>query len=109
MPEDLKAECHNMLRHLQWTQEEALILRLGGRDFHTSWVTLRADTTSAFAGMVNPNSPFRPCGRSTYYIDKDPSQFRLILNYLRGGAHIESRTLPSDERYLLELLLEARF
>ena len=110
MPEDLKAEvCHNMLRHLQRTQEEAVILRVGGRDFHTSMVTLRADPTSLFAGMMNRNSPFRPCGRSTYYIDRDPSHFRLILNYLRGGAHIEARTLPSDERYLCELLVEARF
>ena len=110
MPEDLKAEvCHNMLRHLQRTQEEAVILRVGGRDFHTSMVTLRADPTSLFAGMMNRNSPFRPCGRSTYYIDRVPSHFRLILNHLRGGAHIEARTLPSDERYLLELLVEARF
>ena len=31
MPEDLRAEiCHNMLRHLQRTQEEAVILRVGG-------------------------------------------------------------------------------
>ena len=106
MPEDLKSEvCHNMLRHLQRTQEEAMILHFGGRDIHTSMVTLRADPTSLFAGMMNRNSPFRPCGRSRYYIDRDPSHFRLIINYLRGGAH----TLPSDERYLLELLVEARF
>ena len=110
MPEDLKAEiCHNMLRHLQRTREEAVILRVGGRDLHTAMVTLRADPTSVFAGMMNRNSPFRPCGRSTYYIDRDPSHFRLNLNYLRGGAHIEAHTLPSDERYLLELLVGARF
>ena len=99
----------NILKHLQRTQEEQLILRIGERDFCTSRVTLRADSNSLFAAMLEPNSPFRPYGRNMYYIDRDCTHFRTILSYLRNGAHLEARTLPSDERVLVELLIEARF
>ena len=44
-----------------------------------------------------------------YYIDRDCTHFRTILSYLRNGAHFEARTLPSDDRVLVELLIEARF
>ena len=52
-------------------------------------------------------SPFRPYAKKHFYMDRDPTRFRYILNYLRGGAHIESTTLPNDERSLMELLVEA--
>ena len=44
-----------------------------------------------------------------YHIDRDCTHFRTILSYLRNGAHLEARTLPSDERVLVELLIEVRF
>ena len=110
MPQLLAEEIsQNILKHLQRTKEEQLILRIGERDFCTSRVTLRADSNSLFAAMLEPNSPFRPYGRNMYYIDRDCTYFRTILSYLRNGAHLEARTLPSDERVLLELLIEARF
>ena len=99
----------NILKHLQRTQEEQLILHIGERDFCTSRVTLRADSNSLFAAMLEPNCPFRPYGQNMYYIDRDCTHFRTILSYLRNGAHLEARTLPSDERVLVELLIEARF
>ena len=110
MPQQLINEIQdNILRHLQQTQEEAVNLRIGGKDFSTSMVTLRADPMSLLAAMLTAKSPFRPCAKRHYYLDRDPTHFRLILNYLRGGAHIESTTLPNDERSLIELLVEARF
>ena len=99
----------SLLHHLQKTQEEAVVLRIGGKDFPTSMVTLRADPTSLLAVMLTAKSPFRPCAKKHFYLDRDPTHFRYILNYLRGGAHIESTTLPNDERSLMELLVEARF
>ena len=44
-----------------------------------------------------------------YYIDRDGSHFRHILNYLRNGAPFDAEVLPDDRRTLLELLTEARF
>ena len=110
MPENLAEElCNNILRHLQRSQEEQIILRIGERDFCTSRVTLRADHDSLFTAMLRDDSPFRPYGRNMYYIDRDGSRFRHILNYLRNGAHIDAEVLPDDRRTLLELLTEARF
>ena len=110
MPENLAEElCNNILRHLQRSQEEQIILRIGERDFCTSRVTLRADHDSLFTAMLRDDSPFRPYGRNMYYIDRDGSHFRHILNYLRNGAHIDAEVLPDDRRTLLELLTEARF
>ena len=110
MPRRLAEELSsNILRHLQHSQEEQLILRIGERDFCTSRVTLRADSESIFAAMLEPDSPFRPYGRNMYFIDRDSTHFRLILMYLRNGAHIDAGVLPDDRRSLLELLVEARF
>ena len=72
-------------------------------------MTLRADSESIFAAMLEPDSPFRPYGRNMYFIDRDSTHFRLILMYLRNGAHIDAGVLPDDRRSLLELLVEARF
>ena len=72
-------------------------------------VTLRADPTSLLAAMLTAKSPFRPCAKKHFYLDRDPTHFRYILNYLGRGAHIESITPPNDERSLMELLVEARF
>ena len=57
----------NLLHHLQKTQEEAVVLRIGGKDFPTSMVTLRADPTSLLAVMLTAKSPFCPCAKKHFY------------------------------------------
>ena len=40
----------------------------------------------------------------TVFIDRDPTHFRHILNYMRGGA-----TVPDCRQYIAELRIEADF
>jgi len=96
------------LQSLQDIQESQVILNIGGMKFETSKVTLRADPTSVFALMQNPNSQFRPCN-NIYFFDRDPAHFRIILGYLRNNCYMEKRMLPNEARYLHEILSEARF
>lgn len=99
---------HKTFLQLQRVQEQRVTLCIGGRDFHTSRVTLRADPHSLLAQMLKETCPLRP-SKEVYFFDRDPSHFRFILNFLRNGAHIDAFTLPRERRYLLELLTEARF
>ena len=93
---------------LQQSQEGRVILNIGGQCFQTSRVTLMADPTSMFALMLRKGCPLRP-SRNTYFLDRDPSHFKFILNYLRNGAHVDICMLPHEKRYLLEMLMESRF
>lgn len=96
------------LQSLQDIQESQVILNIGGMRFETSKVTLRADPTSVFAMMQNPNSQFRPCN-NIFFFDRDPAHFKIILGYLRNNCYMEKRMLPNEARYLHEILCEARF
>jgi hypothetical protein len=58
--------------------------------------------------MLLPQYPFRP-NNNTYFFDRDPAHFRIILNYLRNGAQIEIAVLPKEQRYLYEIFQEANY
>ena len=69
------------------------ILDVGGSSFPTSWETLRA--VDCF---------FRALTEDYTFIDRDPTHFRYILNYMRGTV-----VLPSDRTVLDEIRVEADF
>ena len=76
------------------------ILDVGGVLYRTSWSTLES-TESFFSGLA------AQCFRledEVVFIDRDPTHFRLILNFLRGGV-----VMPTDARSLHELRIEADF
>ena len=58
--------------------------------------------------MLDSHCPMRP-HEGSYTFDRDSTHFRYILYYLRNGAHLEAMMLPHEKKYLLELLVEARF
>jgi len=71
-------------------------LNVGGVYFTTLRATL-AQSDSFFAGLV-------ASGQDEVFIDRDPTHFRHILNWLRGV-----RYLPDDENVLRELRYEAEY
>ena len=101
---------HKMFTHFQMTQKR-VTLNIGGQCFQTSKVTHESDPKSLFGMMMRGDCPFRPSGNTgrSYFLDRDPTHFKLILSYLRNGCHLDSYLLPNEKRYLLEILCEARF
>ena len=84
---------------------DKLRLDVGGTIFHTTYTTLSRERGSMLARMFG--GEFRPAAEESgnYFIDRDGTHFRYILNYLRDGT-VE---LPQDEQLHKELLIEATY
>jgi len=83
-------------------------LNVGGLVFATSRQTLCADGNSMLARMFAEDSAIgvaRDIG-GRVFIDRDGTQFRFILNYLRDS---DLKLLPDSPLARSELLIEARF
>jgi hypothetical protein len=59
--------------------------------------------------MVKEDSPFKPGSGNMYFLDRDPSHFKLVLNYMMNDICFTKYILPKDMRFLEEILLEARY
>ena len=57
------------------------------------------------AAMFSGKFEMKPCEDGSFFIDRDGTHFRFILNYLRTGK----LTLPEGATFLKELLEEAEF
>ncbi len=75
-------------------------LNVGGVVFLTSKTTLE-HSNSFFSGLMQTDS--RP-GDEEIFIDRDPTHFRHILNYMRGTL-----TFPLATLEIQELIKEAEF
>jgi len=80
-------------------------LNVGGQHFTTSVQTLRKDPNSMLAVMFSGKFDIKPSEDGTFFIDRDGTYFRFILNYLRNGELI----LPEGATFLKELEAEAKF
>ena len=80
-------------------------LNVGGQYFTTSLQTLTRDPNSMLAAMFSGRRRIETTGDGTFFIDRDGTYFRFILNYLRNGELI----LPEDATFLAELEAEATF
>lgn len=69
----------------------AVKLRVGEHVFHTSLSTLTKESGSMLAAMFSGKFALTPDAEGCYFIDRDGSQFHLILGYLRS-----SRLPPRD-------------
>jgi len=83
----------------------AITLNVGGHHFTTSVQTLTNDSNSMLAAMFSGRFELEPCEDGAFFIDRDGTYFRYILNYLRTGK----LTLPKDATFLKELQEEAEF
>lgn len=83
-------------------------LCVGGQTFVTSTLTLTKDPRSMLAAMFSGRHPLRQDDQGSYFIDRDSTQFRYVLNYLRDGG-FRAGTLPRDRCFLSELATEAEY
>ncbi len=73
---------------------EVIHLNVGGVDFPTTRTTL--ERFPYFAALCR--------NAETVFVDRDPTHFRHVLNYMRGGA-----TVPDRRQDISELYIEADF
>lgn len=76
-----------------------ICINVGGVIFYTSETTLK-QYTNFFYGLVQAMKS----DDEVLFIDRDPTHFRYVLNWLRG-----SRELPEDSMSIKELIVEANF
>jgi|TARA_B100000780_G_scaffold261487_1_gene213952 hypothetical protein len=81
-------------------------LNIGGTLFSTTKATLIENSQhNYFHGLLNESINSTKDLQGNYFIDRDPTHFRYILNQLRDNVV----SLPQDTIQLNELLMEAKF
>jgi hypothetical protein len=77
-------------------------LSVGGVLFETSIDTLKGDPDSMLARMFSGRHNVTKDEDGRYFIDRDGTHFRYILNYLRDG----NTYIPADNQHVLDELYE---
>ncbi|KAI7884376.1 hypothetical protein K492DRAFT_204711 [Lichtheimia hyalospora FSU 10163] len=88
-------------------QTDKIKLNIGGEIYQTSLSTLKKDDNSLLATMFSGRHRLVAEEDGSYFIDRDPHCFRMVLNYLR-----DSRIPPAvlqDDALCQELLQEAKY
>ena len=80
-------------------------LNVGGQHFTTSVQTLTKDPNSMLAAMFSGRFDMKPSEDGSFFIDRDGTHFRFILNFLRTGK----LTLPKGGTFTEELEEEVEF
>ena len=80
-------------------------LNVGGQYFTTSLQTLTRDPNSMLGAIFSGRHKLETTEDGSFFIDRDGTYFRFILNYLRNGELI----LPDGATFLKELEAEAKF
>ncbi|PFX18198.1 BTB/POZ domain-containing protein KCTD6 [Stylophora pistillata] len=78
---------------------------VGGHFFSTSLATVTKDPGSMLHAMFSGRFDTKSGEDGSYFVDRDGTHFRYILNYLRTGKLV----LPDDKVVRKELLTEAEF
>jgi hypothetical protein len=89
-------------------QSGRLKLDVGGHKFTTSLTTLTSKPESMLAAMFSGRHELIQDEKGAYFLDRDGTHFRFILNYLRDGRLVDG-TLPEDKLQLQELLRESDY
>ena len=89
-------------------QETRIKLDVGGSTFTTSLHTLKRDPDSMLAAMFSGRHELQKESDGSYFVDRDGTHFRHILNFLRDGS-VDTDMLPNNSVTLKELLREAKY
>ncbi|XP_060574812.1 uncharacterized protein LOC132732412 [Ruditapes philippinarum] len=91
---------HKMLQIQHWRGDE-ITLWVGGKSFVTTKSTLMKEPSFLYKLNVTADSVIT--------IDRDPSHFKFILNYLRYDCTMPIGCLPNDLQVMNELKQEASY
>ncbi|KAL9951606.1 hypothetical protein ACROYT_G044301 [Oculina patagonica] len=103
MEKEALDEAAKKLEHVHFSK--MVKLNVGGHFFSTSLETLTKDAGSMLHAMFSGRFDTKPSEDGSYFIDRDGTHFRYILNYLRTAELI----VPEDKIVRRELLAEAKF
>eukprot|EP00794_Sanderia_malayensis_P011275 gene11275-12455_t len=101
-------EEHRLMNNIYRFQSEKIKLDVGGSTFSTSVSTLCKYENSMLAVMFSGRHKLIKSEDGSYFIDRDGTYFRYILNFLRGRVN-DSNDLPNDREILREIRSEADF
>ena len=88
--------------------ESKVVLNIGGHIFSTSITTLSRVEDSFLAVMFSGRYNLQRESDGSFFIDRDGTNFRYILNYLRDGdASVD--VIPDNRKLVQELISEAEF
>ena len=81
-------------------------LDVGGQHFTTTVQTLTKDPNSMLAAMFSGKFEMKPSEDGSFFIDRDGTHFRFILNFLRTGKLTlpEGATLSRNWRKKLNFI-----
>jgi len=96
------------IQEINKIQESKVRLNIGGHVYMTSTLTLLKDNESMLAAMFSGRHALAKEEDGSYFIDRDGTHFRFVLNYLRDGGFRDG-TLPKERGFLNELLTEAEY
>ena len=94
--------------NIKKSQVNKVKLDVGGNIFSTSVSTLCKYGSSMLSAMFSGRHNLTESEDGTFFIDRDGTYFRYILNFLRGRI-LDASDLPSDRHVLREIKQEADF
>ncbi|XP_061176001.1 BTB/POZ domain-containing protein KCTD2-like [Saccostrea echinata] len=98
--EDIK-----VLDGLERMQKDIIQLDIGGYKFKTTSRTVN-QIPSKLSKLISLKSSGNV---PSYFVDRDPKHFGIILNYLRNNGEIDVRTLPDEKSALAAIMVECKF
>ena len=97
-----------LMSEMNKIQDSCIKLNIGGHIYTTSTLTLTKDPQSMLAAMFSGRHSVKKEEDGSYFIDRDGTHFRYILNYLRDRG-FKDDMLPSDSDTRKEILMEAEY
>jgi hypothetical protein len=97
---DLDNEIKLSAKKEQQSFPSKITLDIGGTKFSTTVLNLKNQKSLYFSTMFSGAIPIQPCQDGSYFIDRNPDFFPLILDYIRG-EEIDTEDFTSKELKLL--------
>eukprot|EP01114_Cavostelium_apophysatum_P003096 TRINITY_DN12830_c0_g1_i1.p1 TRINITY_DN12830_c0_g1~~TRINITY_DN12830_c0_g1_i1.p1 ORF type:complete len:378 (+),score=62.43 TRINITY_DN12830_c0_g1_i1:72-1136(+) len=103
--EEMKEEVQRAKKTVRHDNTDQIKLNVGGTCFLTTKSTLEVGESSFLSSLVSGRYELKLQEDGAVFIDRDPSCFGYLLNYLRDGQLV----FPDDKYTRQRLLLEAQF